>query len=340
MGAPLQRRAERLERTTMEGVTIHGCGLAGVFLGWRLWQRGISFRHVGERGVGASAAAAGLVNPVTGKGMAVSWRLAEFLEEMREFYLDAGAMLGRHYFKELPVLRVFTDEKERKKFEAKQMELEPWLGDVYSVLTDVKGGEFGGVEWLGGGWVDVRGFLAASLAFFEEEGMGAPGPPVEVFCEGAQGLLAGEFSYLPNRLAKGEILEVAIPSWKEERILNRRGWCIPIGNDCYRVGATYEWDDLTSNPTEAGRSKLGSLVREFTELPFEVRNHVAGVRPIVRNSEPVIGGHPDDDSQFVFNGLGSKGCLYGPKVAQHLVAHLLDGSPLDPALNVAAFSAE
>ena len=322
----------------MKGVTIHGCGLAGVFLGWRLWQRGISFQHVGAREVGASWAAAGLVNPVTGKGMNVSWRLAEFLEEMKEFYLDAGAMLGRHYFREEPVLRIFAGEKEKAKFRAKQDELEPWIGGVYPVLTDVKGGDAGGVEWLGGGWVNVRRFVNDSLAFFAEEGMGRPGPEVEVYCEGAKGLQKGCFSYLPQRLAKGEILEVEVPEWGEQRILNRRGWSIPIGGERYRVGATYEWDDLTNEPSEKGQLKLESLVREFTDRPFSIKNHVAGIRPIVRNSEPVIGAHPDEKGKFVFNGLGSKGCLYGPKVAQELVLHLLDGQALDPALDVAALS--
>lgn len=321
----------------MEGVTIHGCGLAGVFVGWRLWQRGISFRHVGERQVGASWAAAGLVNPVTGKGMNAGWRLGDFLEEMREFYLDAGSMLGRHYFKEVPVLRVFTDEKERAKFEAKKPELEAWVGDVYPYLTDVQGGGFGGVEWSGGGWVDVRAFLNDSLAFFEAEGMGAPGPQVDVFCEGTKGLLDGEFSFLPNRLAKGEILEVEVPGWHEERILNRRGWCIPIGDDCYRVGATYGWDDLSDEPTVEGRAKLEALVREFVSLPFTVRNHIVGIRPIVRNSEPVAGVHPRNPSQFVLNGLGSKGCLYGPKVAQQLVGLILDGTPIEEELSMKAF---
>lgn len=321
----------------MEAVTIHGCGLAGVFLGWRLWQRGISFRFEGKREVGASWAAAGLVNPVTGKGMNVSWRLSDFLEEMREFYLDAGAMLGRRYFHEGSVLRVFCNEKERTKFEKKKPELEPWLGDVFPVLTDVKDGDFGGVEWRGGGWVDVRGFLTDSLAFLEQEGIGAPGPKVEVFCEGAKGLLAGDFSYLPNRLAKGEILEIEVPGWGEQRILNRNGWCIPIGGDRYRVGATYEWEDLSNEPTADGREKLEQLAATFTDLPFVVRNHVAGVRPIVRNSEPVVGKHPEAEEKYLFNGLGSKGCLYGPKVARQLVELILDGRAVEEGLRIEDF---
>ena len=322
----------------MQVVTIHGCGLAGVFLGWQLWKRGVSFRHVGERSVGASWAAAGLVNPVTGKGMGVSWRIADFLDEMKEGYLGAGSMLGRQYFQELPVLRVFTDEKEREKFRAKQDDLEPWIGNVYPVLTDVKDGDFGGVEWSGGGWLDVRRFVTDSLAFFAEEGAGAPGPEVDIYCQGAPGLQEGVFSYLPNRLAKGEILEVEIPGWNEERILNRRGWCIPIGRDRYRVGATYEWHDLTNEPTASAQKKLVNLVEQFTDLPFEIKEHLVGVRPIVRNSEPVIGRHPEDEKKLILNGLGSKGCLYGPRVARHLIEHLLDEAPLESDLNVAAFN--
>ena len=40
----------------------------------------------------------GLVNPVTGKGMNVGWRLGEFIEEMREFYLDVGFDFGAALF--------------------------------------------------------------------------------------------------------------------------------------------------------------------------------------------------------------------------------------------------
>lgn len=318
-------------------VTIQGCGLAGVFLGWQLWKRGVAFRHLGEHRVGASHAAAGLVNPVTGKGMNVGWRLDEFLAEMGEFYDEVEALLGAQYFFRLPVLRVFTNEAEKAKFLRKKEGMAQWVGAFSEHLPDVKGGEAGGVEWLGGGWLNVRAFLKDSLAFFESWSGGATSG-VTVLCEGARGLRSGDFAYLPTRLAKGEILEISVPDWGESRILNRRGWSIPIGEDVYRVGATYEWDDLTDEPTPSGREKLERLVREFTDRDFTIRNHVAGVRPIVRNSEPVIGRHPTRQNLYLINGLGSKGCLYGPAVARALVELLLDGKPVDPQLDVAVFS--
>ena len=318
----------------MSEVTIRGCGLAGTLLGWRLWQRGMRFRIEGDRGVGASWAAAGLVNPVTGKGMNASWRLREFLEEMKAFYSEAALLLKQNYFREKPVLRIFASEKERQKFEAKRALLEPWIGQVYPDLDDVKGGQWGGVHWHGGGWLDVKGFVTDSMAFFAKNPVSKLSPEVSVYCEGAKGLRGGPFSWLPQRLAKGQIVEVEVPGWNEDRILNRNGWCIPIGKDRYRVGATYEWETLSGEPTTDGRAKLEELVAEFTELPFRVLNQVAGIRPIVRTSQPVIGAHAKLPKTYVFNGLGSKGCLYGPKASQELVTHLLDGKKIDPELDV------
>ncbi len=322
----------------MSKVTIKGCGLAGTLLGWRLWQRGVRFQIEGDQEAGASWAAAGLVNPVTGKGINASWRFEEFFHEMEEFYSKVGVLLERNYFRANPVLRLFASENERQKFKEKQSLLEPWIEQVYPVLNDVKEGQWGGVQWRVGGWLDVRSFVRDSIAFFESQPTVSPAPKVTVYCDGAKGLTAGPFSWLPQRLAKGQIVEVAVPGWNEQRILNRSGWCIPVGNDCYRVGATYEWDDLNNEPTSEGRIELEKLVATFTDLPFELRNQVAGVRPIVRTSQPVIGKHPDQPNIFVFNGLGSKGCLYGPKTAQELVAHLLDEQDLDPDLDVATFA--
>ncbi|MEM9081645.1 MAG: FAD-dependent oxidoreductase, partial [Verrucomicrobiota bacterium] len=214
-------------------VEIRGCGLAGVCVGWWLWRRGVEFCFVGERGRGASWAAAGLMNPVTGKGMNVSWETGRFLGEAKRFYREVEAELGREYFRESGVLRVFRSGEEREKFAGKRGELAEWVGDEFEEVEGVKGGEFGGVCWEGGGWLGVRDFVRDSLAFFGE---GASGEGPVVFCEGAKGLREGPFSFLPTRLAKGEILTLRGPGWGEERILNRGGWVIPLGEDLYRVG--------------------------------------------------------------------------------------------------------
>ena len=65
--------------------------------------------------------------------------------------------------------------------------------------------------------------------------------------------------------------------------------------------------------------------------------HVAGVRPIIRQSRPVIGSHPENDNLLIFNGLGSKGVLYAPGVADRLAAYLCERREIEEDLNLGAF---
>ena len=66
---------------------IVGQGLAGTQLAWRLFQRGKRVVLIDrDEAVTASKAAAGLVNPITGQRINLSWRLHEFLPVALEFY--------------------------------------------------------------------------------------------------------------------------------------------------------------------------------------------------------------------------------------------------------------
>jgi glycine/D-amino acid oxidase-like deaminating enzyme len=111
---------------------------------------------------------------------------------------------------------------------------------------------------------------------------------------------------------------VRIPGWREDRILNRAGWLIPIGGDLYRVGATYDWDHLESGPTEEGRGKVEAILQTFTDRDYEVVDHVAGIRPIIDRSKPVV--RFQEGKGWMVNGLGSKGVIYAPRVGLEMVS--------------------
>ena len=206
--------------------------------------------------------------------------------------------------------------------------------------------EHGGVMWKGGGWLDTRRFLEASKGYFREHGFFEvrevdiegpdPNADVTVLCVGAAGLGAGPFEFLPERRAKGEILTVRILGFSEDRILNLNGGLVPLGGGLFRAGATYDWREFNDTITPAGRAQIEELIQSFTSLPYEVVEHVAGVRPIVRRSQPVIGRHPERDDLAIFNGLGSKGVLYAPGVADRLAAHLGEGTAIESDLHVQA----
>ena len=74
--------------------------------------------------------------------------------------------------------------------------------------------------------------------------------------------------------------------------------------------------------------------RSGKDVPMEVIDHEAGIRPIIRNSRPVVGFHPEIPQVGFFNGLGSKGSLMAPAVAEHFAAYLCGESELDEELGL------
>ncbi len=289
-------------------VEVIGFGLTGACLALELQKAGHRVTVVDDGVGGSTLVAAGLVNPVAGRNFQPSPEVNEAWKVAEEFYRD----LGEDLFTPLPILRLWRDEKDRAKFDKKRDLLEGWIEKV-----DEKG-----VTWRGGGWLNCPLFLERARARFLENGgefierSMAVGP---IYCTGAAGLLRGEFADVIHRSAKGEILTMRVPGWNESRILNRNGWVIPIGEDCYRVGATYEWDELESGPTDEGRAKVCRLFETFTDREYEVLDHVAGIRPIINRSEPVV--LHQAGLGWMINGLGSKGVIYAPRLAEQFVTH-------------------
>lgn len=306
--------------------TIVGQGLAGTCLAWELWKRGADFMLLDRESGGSSRVAAGLINPVTGKNFEPSHRIAGFLPEALDFYQEVGKLIGRELWHPLPVLRLADGDKEWLKILTKtaQPEIAPW---IRKGPMNVEGWH-GAVELGGGGRLDTRAFLDGSRDFFRASGLyqksclvPSEGAAPTIWCEGAAGLMRG--AYGPHRCAKGEILTIRATGWDEERIrVGAGGWLVPLGDGIFKAGSTYEWNQLDETPTDAGRLRVSEIIRRLGGGDFEIIAHEAGIRPILRRSEPLIG--PLDDGNWVFNGLGSKGSLYAPGMARMLAAWIVD----------------
>lgn len=291
-------------------VEVIGFGLAGACVALQLQKAGFEVCVIDDGLPGSSQVAAGLVNPVAGRNFEPSWEVAEAWSIAKPFYKEVGDKL----FHDIPVFRIWRDKRDGEKFHRKRAMLEQWIERVDEV----------GVTWKGGGWLDCPRFLkSARTLFLSRGGLFSDQSKTarhRIWCTGSAGLIRGEFTEITHRCAKGEILTVRIPGWNEKRILNRNGWVIPLGDDRYRVGATYEWDDLESGPTPAGRRKVEGLLKTFTDLSYEVLDHVAGIRPIINRSKPVV--HFEEEKGWMVNGLGSKGVIYAPRVGLDMVGRL------------------
>ena len=321
---------------------IVGQGLAGTCLAWALWQRGEKFTLT-DRGVGGSSrVAAGMVNPITGKNFEPSWRIAEFLPEALAFYREVEKAIGRQVWHPFPVLRLAANENEWRKI-ASKLELPqvtPWV--IGEVLPPA--GWVGAVEVSGGGRLDTRAFLDGSREFFEMHGCFRISDVScrdfqrnQIRCEGAAGLFTGRYG--PHRCAKGEILTLRASDWDETRIrIGAGGWLVPQGGRVFRVGSTYEWNELDELPTVSGRLRVEEIASRLGGEVFEVIGHDAGIRPILRRSQPLIG--PMAGGSWMFNALGSKGSLYAPGMSRRLAEWLIDGTEPEPEVDIRVFLAE
>ena len=119
-----------------------------------------------------------------------------------------------------------------------------------------------------------------------------------------------------------------------EEIINRGIFIIPIGVNRFRIGSTYDNNDLSWNTTESGRKKLEEQMSRLVKVPFRVLNHYAGVRPASADRRPILGEHPVHETICIFNGLGTKGVSLAPYYAGQLTNHLKGSSELEKEVNI------
>lgn len=307
---------------------IVGQGLAGTCLAWQFHLRGVPFLILDSEQGGSSRIAAGMINPITGKNFQPSWQVAHFLPQAVSFYQSIEAILNLRFWHTLPILRLAQSAQEWDKISAKlaHPDVSPWVGQADQNPAP---------PWIGsvivnhGGRLDTRVFLDASREFFRTANRYRPESVTlahatdhHIWCDGAAGLIAGHFD--SHRCAKGEILTLRAPAWDATTIrIGANGWLVPVGNGHFKCGSTYDRDHLSMEPTTAGREKISSIARLLGGEDFAIVDHLAGVRPILRRSEPFIGPWSNG---WMFNGLGSKGSLYAPGFAALLAAWLIDGN--------------
>jgi glycine oxidase len=319
----------------MKLIAIVGMGLAGACMAWQLWRRGVAFRIIDSGRPGSSQVAAGLIHPVTGKQCAVAENYTAHYEEAEQFYRDCENCVSQSFFHRLEVVRLLDAMEQKKRLPkfhhgtaaawVTSMGMDPrWPGEIAVVLR-------------GAARLHVAAFLQASREFFTARGLmeecewrEADSEILSILCEGAMGLMRGSPVSWNHRCAKGEILTVHAPSWKQERLVVGRGWLVPVGDDCYKIGSTYEWNQLDDQPSKEGLRHLEALARHLGGEEYEILAQDAGIRPILRKSQPVAG--MVGEHVCVLNGLGSKGSLSAPWASRAVVDFLLDHVPLPSGL--------
>ena len=334
---------------------IIGQGIAGSTLALELMKRGSKVLVVDRGDPGSSSrVAAGLVTPLTGKGLNAAWRQREYLPIAEQFYRDLEKRTGEKVYYTTEVRRLLRTEAEETKWQKKLETHAEWGNLVETSKDDLDLGH-GVISMPRGAWLDTKKLIEVIRKELEREGAFYEADFCEgdvtfhsegcqwqhvtakkiILCQGAYGLgNGGWFGDVAHRCAKGEILTLKIEGLEGDKRYHADGWLAAREDGTWKAGATYDWKNLNSEPTEDGRDEVLGKISTWCNRPLEVVGHEAGIRPIIRNSRPVMGFHDEYKQLGFFNGLGSKGTLMAPATASHFADVLTGKCEQDPELSM------
>jgi glycine/D-amino acid oxidase-like deaminating enzyme len=340
---------------------IVGSGLAGISFSEIALQNNKSLLVLDNNSQNSSKIAGGLYNPVILKRFSEVGQAKEHLHIMIDFLSILEKKLDCAVHFEMPILRKFFSVEEQNNWftASDKANLAPFLStNLISKKYSSIDSPFGYGEVLQTGYVDTallllkyREYLIKNNLFFQEsfdysllqeqsESIRYRGIQAKhiIFAEGFGMHANPYFKELPLDGTKGELFIIKAPQLNLDVILNTIVFILPLGNDLFKIGATYNWDDKTDLPTEEGKAELVKKIKEIINCDFKIVEHLAGVRPTVKDRKPLVGTYSNHDSIHILNGLGTRGVMLGPAMAKALFENIEYQKPLDKAIDIKRFA--
>ncbi len=335
---------------------ILGGGIAGSLLAWHLFRKKQSFLLIdNEEPCASSRVAGGMINPITGKRLVLSWMYGQLHRFNRHFYPALEKSLGISFYRELPLLRIFKNAAQANDWLVRSQDpaYRPFILDEEQPDSPhglnmpfgcgmVRGAALDTVpllntlhQFLGPAYqratIDYREIFPDSLPVR----VGPWQARKLIFCEGWQAVNNPWFSYLPFNPCKGDVLKVRA-GISQNAGITAGVFLLPFG-DHFRSGSTYVWDELDCRPTEKGLREMSGQLRKMLTTSHTVLEHKAGVRPTVKDRRPFLGQHPEHAQLYIFNGLGTKGLSLAPWFSRQMADYLTLGAPLMAQVDIKRF---
>ncbi len=341
---------------------IVGGGMAGCNMAYNLMKNGKTVHMIDEDSDhAASSIAAGIFNPLLPRHRKVAYNANLIYPMITPYYKEFETYLGQQILFEQPIQYFIETNSDLNDWSAMaySTHLSHWI-EVHNTRVPY---EFkapnGFLKIKHSGWVDAK--LMGSLmkkklqvancftnARFDYEMLNISDTEINyqhlkaksvIFCEGKE---VKENSWNKNislKPAKGEIL--IIKTNLEINYIAQQGvFMAPLGNNLFKVGSTFSWDELDEIPTEAGRKEIIYKFEKFFRGEYEVVDHYAGVRPSSGDRRPILGPLQPYSNAFVLNGLGSKGVALAPYYSELLTQFLLKGDTIEKEVNTSRYKFE
>ncbi len=339
---------------------IVGFGLAGMAMAKQLEDKGHSFVVLDNASQVSSRVAAGVFNPVILKRFTPVWNADEQLNNLFPFYKAVSERLGKNYLAFFKTLKVFKSiEDQNNWFMASDNPLLEKYMNPTILKEPINGVNYfeGFGEVKGTGRVLVKKVLDDYIDYLKNKEQFLKIPLLYnelqidknhvsyknitakkiVFAEG-YGLKDNPFfNYLPLTGTKGEMLYIKAPDLRLTAQIKSALFVLPVGNDVYWIGATFNWNDKTLNPTEGGKKELLEKLDTMINVPYKIVDQFGGIRPTVKDRRPLVGKHPIHKNLIVFNGMGTRGVMIAPTVVKQLYNYIEKEETLPKEINIDRF---
>jgi glycine/D-amino acid oxidase-like deaminating enzyme len=342
---------------------IVGAGIAGLTLASYLEKEQQSFMIMDTLLPGASSElSSGLINPVTGRRLVLTWNFEILKNEFLKFYNELEQQHGHSFISESQILQILefaedqnqwlsrtADEYYKKYFNT----INQTIPDCFVIEKDSIAGIIQSVYII-----QVESFLTILQKHFikadkmirqkfEFDKFNANIFPFQtgsyqinkaiIFTEGYRIIENPYFNWLPMIPLKGECLVVHIPGLNNNMVFKSDYTMVPMGNDYYWIGSNFLLNDLDIKPSESEKMNQLNFIKRSIKLEFNLIQHRCGIRPSIRDRRPVLGPHPAHSQLIVFNGLGTKGLSLAAYCSKVLTEFLVHSKPIDKELDLNRF---
>ncbi|RRO16439.1 NAD(P)/FAD-dependent oxidoreductase [Flavobacteriaceae bacterium 14752] len=338
---------------------IVGFGLSGLSVARHLELSNNSFDIISDNSQRSSRIAGGIINPVAVKRMKPAWQVEKYLPFAESFYqaLDKQFSSDIYLNKSLNVF-IHNTEQENNWYEAlDKPRLKPFISSqVYN--NDNQNLSADKIGKIKAASVNLAHLFQNTKLHYQKQWKGETFQHKDlkidenyvsyqketykhiIFCEGFGVSKNPFFKDLGIYGNKGDYLIIESKALQLQEFYKAKYFLIPLGNDLYKFGATYQRQPLIHQPSAEAKSQMMEALDKMIKTPYKIVDQVCGIRPTTKDRRPVVGTHPKHKNIHILNGFGSRGVMLSPKLGQTLVEHILKKKTIDPEISIQRFHAQ
>ena len=335
-------------------------GIAGICYAEILHQNKKSFYIIDNNQKGSSKIAAGILNPTVLKRYNMTWKGKEFYENAIKFYRNIENKYEKKIIYNHNIIKVFSSISDQNNWAtaSNKIQLSEFLESkiqtkkIKGLITEYG---YGLVKKCARISTDnlintfksnlkdkyIKQDFDYSKLFYDNKKVIYKNIIAEniLFCEGYSIVNNPFFKNLPIKGSKGEFLIVKIPNINLKKIIKRSSiFVMPMKDQIYWVGASYDNSDKNKIPTQRKKEWLIERLESIITEPFKIVEHNANIRPTTIDRRPMIGSHSNFKNIYLLNGLGTRGILLAPTLSAWLYNQIFKSSPIPKEVDLKRFT--